>query len=354
MAPRQKAVTAGDVAKLAGVSVSAVSRTFTAGASVSEVTRTKVIDAARVLKFRPSQTVQTAYLRGSYIIGFAVAELDDIFYASVAQMLSERLAKTGHRLLLFITHGNTQLDPIHSELLRFRVDALILASTDPSFPLADACRDFRIPVIMFNSANANSETTSVAGANFVGGRQIAAFLIAGGHRRLAFLAGIENSSMNIEREAGFNSFLLSHDLPRPLRAQGHYTFEGAAQATRKLLGAKERPDAIFCVNDFTALACMQVARSEFGLEPGKNISIVGFDDTNISRWPAFDLTTYSQPLERMADRAIEMLHSMLKGTQFKSVHEVVPGELIVRSSARAPAQGIETRKDGVRVWTGAS
>lgn len=343
--------TAADVARLAGVSISAVSRAFTAGASVSKATRAKVMDASKVLKYRPSQGVQTPYLRSSYIIGLAVAKLDNLFFPSVVEELSDRLAKTGHRLLLFVTHGEGDLEAIHSELLRFRVDALIFASREPNFPLVNACRDFQIPVIMFGNANTNSETPSVSGANFIGGRQIADFLVAGGHKKLAYLSGRDNTSVDIEREAGFNSFLSAHDLPRSVRARADFTYDGAARAARKLLSAKARPDAIFCVNDLTAIACMEVARSEFGLRPGKDISIVGFDDVGIAKWAVFDLTTYSVPTAVMVSRTVEMLYGMLRGEQFKSVHQVILGELIIRGSARVPKHGIDVRENGVRTWT---
>lgn len=345
-----KPAMASDVARLAGVSVSAVSRTFTAGASVSEGTRKKVLDAARTLRYRPANAVQTAYLKGSYIIALAIAELDDLYYARVVQQFSDALAPLGYRLLIFVTHGNTTLDPMHRELLHFRVDALILATANYSLSLAEECRQFGIPVVMFNNADPGSATASVAGANFQGGRQIAAFLVAGGHRKLAFIAGVDDTSMEIEREAGFNSYLSSVGMPKAMRALGGFTYEGAVRATRKFLSAKERPDAIFCNTDHMAIACLQAARGEFGLEPGRNISIVGFDDVEIASWPAFNLTTYSQPSEQMVQRTVTLLRGLLKGDLPRGVHEIVPGELIVRGSARLPAKGIEATADGKKIW----
>lgn len=345
-----KAAMASDVARLAGVSVSAVSRTFTAGASVSEATRLKVIDAARTLKYRPAQGVKTPYLKGSYIIAMAVAELDDLFYARSIGLMSDLLAQQGYRLLLFNTHGQTKLDPVHRELLRFRCDALILATANSAFSLAEECREFGIPVVMFNHANASGDAASVCGANFLGGRTVAAYLLAAEHRRLAFMSGVDDTSMELEREAGFNSVLAAAGLPRAPRARGLYSADGAAQATQRLLSAKERPDAIFCVNDQMALVCEQVARMEFSLNPGKDISIVGFDNVAMSGWPAFDLTTYSQPIDRMVTRLVELLLGMLKTDDHRGVHEVVPGELIIRGSARVPGSGVEVHKDGRRTW----
>jgi DNA-binding LacI/PurR family transcriptional regulator len=348
--PRKKSAMAADVARAAGVSSSAVSRAFTAGASISEATRRKVLQAARTLKYRPAQNTESSHLKGSYIIGVAVAELDDQYYARVVARLSDALAAYGYRILIFVTHGKTDLDPEQRELLHFRVDALILSTGDSSFGLAEECRHFGIPVILFNNVSTEVDAASVSGANFLGGRNIAAFLIAGGHRKLAFLSGVDKTSMELEREAGFNSVIAASGLPRPVRLPGFFTFEGAARATRALLSAREQPEGIFCVNDQSAIACIEIARSEFGLQPGKDFSVVGFDDVKIAAWPAFDLTTYSQPVDRMVSRMVELLRALLKGEQVRGVHEVVAGELIVRGSARLPTQGIETLGDGKRVW----
>lgn len=329
--------TAYDVARLAGVSQSAVSRTFTVGASVSEGTRLKVMEAAQQLKYRPSHMASSLKTRRSYIVGLAVTHLDNQFYPPIIEKLSEALRQAGYRILLFVTHGDTNFDPALDELLRYRVDALILASTSLSSPLAQECREAGVPVVMVNNIDPDSAIASVAGDNRKGGETIAAFLHAGGHDRYGFISGVESSSTSSEREAGFNSFFSDRGLPLPVRAVSNYRPESGMAAARSLLGVKAPPNALFCVNDQMAMAAMEVARHEFGLRIGQDISIVGFDDTGLSAWPSFSLTTYSQPAAQLAASTMALLGNVMEQADAPIEHVIVPGQLIIRTSARIPA-----------------
>jgi len=123
--PAGHPATSDDVARIAGVSRSAVSRTFTEGASVSEQTRRKVMSAARRLKYRPNLFARSLKTRRSFILGLAVSALDNQYYPDIVQRLSEEFAKSGYRLLLFITHGGTGHDPLLEELLKYRLDGLL-------------------------------------------------------------------------------------------------------------------------------------------------------------------------------------------------------------------------------------
>ncbi len=349
-APLRKPATAIDVAELAGVSRSAVSRTFTEGASVSPATRERVMEAAQALKYRPNQFARALMTNRSSIVGVAVSALDNQFYPQVIQSLSDQLATVGYRILLFVTHGDTELDPMLNELLRYKVDALILASSSLSSKLAEECRETGVPVIMFNNIDPASPVPSIASDNKYGGGTVAAYLKAAGHRRFGYISGVDESSASREREAGFGAVLKALDAATPARANGNYTFEDAYKATQSLLAHKKPPDAIFCANDHMAFAALQAARSEFGMEPGRDISIVGFDNVRISSWPAFALTTYSQPVEQMVLRAVELINAALNGRDLDSQHEIVAGELIVRSSARRPASGVVRGASGDSVW----
>jgi DNA-binding LacI/PurR family transcriptional regulator len=348
--PRRPA-TALDVARLAGISRSAVSRTYTEGASVAPATRKKVLVAAKTLKYRPNLFARALITQRSNIVGLAVSGLDNQFYPEVVQRFSEEFAKVGFRLLLFVTHGTAGPDPLLDELLKYRLDALILASSSVSSGLAEACRQAGVPVIMYNNVNPRSDVPSIAATNRQGSRTVAAFLVAGGHRRFAYIAGFKEDSSSFERERGYSSYLVKHGLGLPVRAEGQFSFEGAVQATRTLLKLPKRPDAIFCANDHMALAALQTARVEFGLSPGKDISIVGFDNAAVSAWPAFQLTTYSQPTERMVARAIALIRESLKGRTLRGIHEELTGELLVRASARVPAAGVIDGPNGTLVWT---
>ncbi|MGL4242399.1 MAG: substrate-binding domain-containing protein, partial [Beijerinckiaceae bacterium] len=260
-----------------------------------------------------------------------------------------RLRDEGYHLMLFTADGRTSTDPVLAEIVQYRMDGLILASTTLTSALAAECRAAGIPVLLFNRTTRAAEVSSVTGENERGGAIIAEFLAAGGHQRMAFVAGVEDSSTSRDREGGFNGWLSRHGYPTPLRAVGHYTMDGAAAAARELLSRLDRPDALFCGTDHMAIAIHEVARHEFGLRIPEDISLVGFDDVGPAAWRTFDLTSFSQPVETMVDVTVSTMLALIEQPDQPPRHLVARGELIVRGSARLPDHGVVERS-GRRIW----
>ena len=323
-------VTANDVAEKAGVSRSAVSRTFTEGASVSARTRARVEQAAAELGYRPNMIARSLITRRSDIVGIAVGNMANPFYPALVMTLSRKLAAIGKRSLLFPVADTAESDPEVEEILYYQLDALLLASAVVSSDLAGRCRAMGVPVVLINRLTADSGCLSVTADNEAGGRRIGEFVAGRGYRRPAYLAGLENSSTSIEREAGFTAALDAAGLRLHARAAGNYRFDAAADAMRSLLAGRNAPDVVFCANDHMAFAAHSVATHEFGLTVGRDVGIIGFDDVAMAKWPTFSLTSYSQPVESMAESAIGLLTDAAQDDAPRRIH--VPGELIVRAS----------------------
>ena len=347
--PLRHPVTAHDVARMAGVSQSAVSRTFTKGASVSPKTRQKVEAAAATLGYRPNQWARSLIKRRSNLIGVVAPSMENPFYSAVLEALSAAFEELGYRVLLFSTANHEDSDPVLEEVLGYRVEALVLVSASLSSRFAQECKQTGLPVVLLNRRNDSSSISSVTSDNAQGSLEIAQFLVAGGHRHPAFIAGKESSSTSRDRERSFVDSLKSLGHPAPQREVGHYTFDGAMDATRRLLSSATPPDAIFCANDIMALGAINVAREEFGLKPGTDISIVGFDDIALASWPIFALTTYVQPVAAMVSRAVGIICAQLENPDTPAIQEVVRGQLIVRNSSRIPESGVRQGPD-CRVW----
>jgi DNA-binding LacI/PurR family transcriptional regulator len=331
------APSAHDVAHVAGVSQAAVSRAFTPGASIAKSTQEKVFRAAKSLGYRPNLLARSLIKGESGIVGVVIGSPRNPIFMLALDALSTRLSAAGKHILVFTADGNATAD-VHVEgLLKYRVDSVLLMAASLSAKMADKCREQGISIISFNRPPRNIKSfASVAGNNREGAEQIAAHLLQQGYRRPAFIAGFTESSTGREREAGFTDYLAAQGLPVPEREVGHCTREGALQATRHLLKRKRRPDAIFCGNDYMALAAMDVARYEFGLEIGREIGIAGFDDIEEGSWPSFELTTYSLPVEAMIDKVVAML---LTSPALKhSGHTLIKGTLKVRRSTQRSAK----------------
>ena len=345
----KRLVTAYDVARMAGVSQSAVSRAFTPGTSISKRMLLKVEEAARKLGYRPNLIARSLSTSRSNLIGVAIPPLENQFYPAVLEALSAAFGRLGYRLLLFTSQARQSFDPLLEEVLKSRVDALVMVAASISSSFADECKQSGLPVVLMNRKTDSRMVSCVTGASRVGTEMIAEFLLAGRHRRYAFVAGDSSSSTSRDREKAFTMHLQKHGVKLSARAVGNYSFDETSAAARKLFSLKSRPDAIFCVNDHMALAVISVAKAEFGLEVGKAVSVVGFDDSELARWPVFGLTTYEQPIERMAERVVDIIQQQLRGA-VEVAEVVVSGELIVRTSARIPKRGV-TGPASRRIWT---
>lgn len=334
-------VTSADVARAAHVSQSAVSRTFTPGASVSKDTRRKVLQAANDLGYRPNALARSLISGKSGIIGVLVAYLDNQFYPVIIEKLSRSLQEKGYRVLLFMTDQGDQ-DAVVGDMLQYQVEGVVMASAHLSSKLARQCADNGIPVVLFNRYIATSPANSVTSDNLEGGRLVANFLVDGGHKRISYIAGFEESSTNNDREAGFNKGLAERGVGCFSRAVGAYTQAGAAQAARDLFGGgeEERPDAVFVANDHMAFAVMDVIRNEFDLSIPGDISVVGYDDVPQAKWQAYDLTSVEQPSGPMIDATVDILLEQISNPNVARKAAVLPARLVIRSSARQPAAGL--------------
>jgi len=329
-------ITSAEVALRAGVSQSAVSRTFTPGASASKKTIEKVKKAADELGYRPNSLARAMVSGRSRIIGLVVAYLDNHFYPEALEKLSRNLQERGYHVLVFLASNTaSNIDDVVEEILDYQVDGIITASVSMSSELSDRCRVAGVPIVLFNRSQDGSGMSAVTSDNFGGGRKVADFLLAGGHQKIGYIAGWEGASTQRDREAGFTKRLAEMGVPLHTREIGNFKMDEAAEATRRMF-ADDPPDAVFIANDHMTFAVMDVLRSELGLSVPGDVSVVGYDDVPTAAWPAYNLTTVRQPANRMVAETVELLLNEIDGTDSGSRKVAIDGPLIVRGSARIP------------------
>ncbi|MBO6552754.1 MAG: LacI family DNA-binding transcriptional regulator [Roseitalea sp.] len=330
-------VTSIDVARLAGVSRSAVSRVFTPGASVSAHTAEKVRDAAEKLGYRPNVLARSLITGRSRMIGLVVAYLDNYFYPEALEKLSNALQAEGYHVLIFMasqTAGN--IDTVLEEILDYQVDGIIMASVALSSELTARCQAAGVPVMLFNRAQDDAGISAVTSDNRAGGRAVARFLLDGGHKRFGHIAGWEGASTQRDREQGFADGLGEAGIDRYDREVGNFQIDEARAAARRMFDRPDRPDAVFAANDHMAFAVMDVLRYELGLSVPGDVSVVGFDDVPPASWPAYDLTTVRQRANLMVERTVATLLKMIEQPGARAEQHVLPAPLVVRGSARIP------------------
>jgi DNA-binding LacI/PurR family transcriptional regulator len=329
-------VTSADVARLAGVSQSAVSRVFTPGASASARTAEKVRAAAERLGYRPNVLARAMITGRSRIIGLVVAYLENQFYPMALERLSNALQDRGYHILIFMAGGATEnVERVVDELIDYQVDGLVTASVAMTDDLTSRCLGAGIPVVMFNRGQNDPRLSEVTSDNRAGGRRAADFLIAGGHKRIAHIMGWQESSTGRDRAIGFREGMAQAGLEPFAMVEGAYDRALAAQAARDMCAGPERPDAIFVGNDHMAFAVMDELVHKLGLRVPQDVSIVGYDDAPMAAWSAYDLTTIRQPVEPMVSATVETLLGQIEGSS-EPRHVRIDGPLIVRRSARVP------------------
>ena len=335
-------VTSLDVAEKAGVSRSAVSRVYTPGASVSAATRDKVRKADSDLGYRPNVLARAMNTGRSRIIGLVVAYLENQFYPEAIERLSKSLQAEGYHVLVFMaSNDSAATQAVIDELLDYQVDGIIAASVGLSNDLTQRCEGLGIPIVLFNRHQYDARLTSVTSDNAAGGRKLAAFLVAGGHKRIGYIAGWEGASTQIDREAGFIEGLKEAGQTLFARGIGNFNFEQAKDAARQMFDAPNRPDAVFVANDHMAFAVMDVLRYELGLRIPEDVSVVGYDDVTLAHWPSYSLTTVRQPANRMVAETTQALLSRLSDADDVPRRIVLDGPLMIRGSARKPKENAQ-------------
>ena len=282
----QSRPSAFDVARAAGVSQSAVSRAFTPGASIAPATRERVLSAARALSYRP---------RGRVIlpdderpeIAIVMADIANPFLPLVLDALMARLTERDFGYRLHCVPRGGDIDSVMPDLFRRPPAGVVFSSATLSSSLAQTCRKRHVPIVLLNRFMPGFDVSMVACDNYAGGRRVADLLVRTGRRRVAFIAGRSEIPSSGDRERGLRDGLRDAGQDVFACEVGGFVYEKAFEATRRLLAAHVRPDAIFCANDVMALAAVDVILREGALKIPEDIAVVGFDDIPMASWPAY-------------------------------------------------------------------
>lgn len=334
-APSTK-ITALDVARLAGVSQSAVSRVFTPGASASKRTVEKVRAAAEELGYRPDPLARAMITGRTRIIGLVVAYLENQFYPLAMEQLSRALQARGYHILVFMA-GNApeQVSDVVQTLIDYRVEGIITASVSISNDLTSRLVSHGIPVVNFNRGQDDPSLTDITSNNTAGAHAATRFLIAAGHRRIAHVMGWQGSSTGRDRATGFRQAMADAGLEPFAMIDGMYDRETASRVTLDLFLEGGGPDAIFVGNDHMAFAVMDTLRDRLGLRVPDQVSVIGYDDVPMAAWPAYALTTIHQPVEQMVTATVTAILNRIAAPE-PAQKIRIDGSLVVRRSARLP------------------
>lgn len=323
-----------DVAERAGVSRSAVSRTFTEGASVSAATRLKVEEAAQALGYSPNALASSLTTGRTKLIGLIANNFHNPIFLEVFDKFTLALQKRGLRPL--IVNLTDETDPANSVrmLRQYSVDAVIVASSTlpPSF--AKAFHDAGVPVVhTFGRPSSLPQVHVVGIDNVECGRIAARELVARGYGHVGYLGGPEDATSAQDRLRGFEEEIDKQGSVKLTKVfSGAYSFEaGRAEMLRQLAG--QPAEAYFCGDDVLSIGALS-ALKDHGLEAGRDIGIIGLNDMKMARWASIDLTTIHQPIKLMIEASVDLVEGMLLEPDRYPEARIFPCKVVERGTLR--------------------
>ena len=333
-----------DVAKLAGVSIATVSRCLNNPERVREKTRIRVRDAILKTGYSPNTLAQSFRRGKTNVILVVLPSVGDPFFTDVMTGIRSVAIEKGYSLLINETQFNTMTaDEIGAMVVSRQADGIILLAAMPPFgtEILSARSHRALPIVIGCETISQDLATfpSVHIDNVAAAQEASNYLIASGHRRIAFIHGLEQSLLTRDREYGYRSAMRKAGLAieEGWVVEGKLSIDGAIKATRQLLNHAHRPTAIFCANDEMAMGCYHEIRSA-GLRIPGDISIMGFDDIRYAEILDPPLTTIFQPAEEIGERVMyRLLREFEEGRTRNGEPEIVPHKLIIRQSVSRPS-----------------
>jgi len=326
-------VTIIDVARLAGVSVSTVSKVINDRYGVAPETYDKVMDIVADLGYESSLVASSLRRHSTNVIGILVPEFEP-FSTELLKGISSAAEGTGYELLAY--SGNLEHNQVGwerrslSRLAGTLIDGAVIVA--PTATVTDAT----IPVVAVDPHTGRPGPSTVEADNVGGARAATQHLIDLGHRRIAHVRGRTDLVSAKLREQGYRQALEAAGIPfdPDLVRVGGYRAAETTDAARELLTLPHRPTAIFSANDLSAIRVLEIAR-ELGLRVPEDLSVVGFDNVPEAANAVPALTTVAQPLHQMGAEAVRLLLELLRGRTDEE-HLLLPATLVVRASTAPP------------------
>jgi len=324
-----------ELAKIAGVAVSTVSRALDDSPRVSATTKARIKALAAEHGFRLNQTASALRKRRTGAIGVVIPlghevdqTLSDPFFMALLGPLADALARNGFDLLLsrIIPQNAKWLDDV---LASGRIDGVILIGQSDQTEVIERAAATSAPIVVWGAHRPGSSQITVGTDNLLGGELAARHLIGIGRRRLAFLGdpGVPEFS---DRHAGFHRTIAAAEGVEEIVLPLHLTDQDAYEDMARYLTAHPAPDGIFAASDVIAMSAMR-AIADQGLRVPQDVSIVGYDDISIAAHTLPPLTTIRQDVGHGARLLVDLLMRRLAGQAVEPV--AMQPELILRGSA---------------------
>jgi DNA-binding LacI/PurR family transcriptional regulator len=326
-----------DIARIAGVSHSTVSRALRDSPLIPSETAQRIKKIAEELGYRASAVARSLVTRKTEAIGVVVTSIADPFNGEVVAGIEEVANQHGYSVILATSQADPQREmAVVRSFHERRVDGIVVASSRVGALYLPTLSEMEVPVVLLNNQHPSEFVHSVSIDNTDGARQAAEHLIRLGHTEIAYIGDESGLESDAERLRGLTDAMATAGLT--MRSEFVVRGDGRPEAARpkalELLALDPRPTALFCYNDMTALGVLNAASMQ-NIRVPEELSISGFDDLFFAALMQPGLTTVRQPMRKLGRSAMQLLVDLLNGCEPEKTR-MIQGELVVRQSTANP------------------
>ncbi|VAW21505.1 hypothetical protein MNBD_ALPHA12-1891 [hydrothermal vent metagenome] len=330
--PIVSSVTSFDVAKLAGVSRSAVSRAFTPGASISDKTRKKVKRAAFELGYSVNLLARGLNKQRTDLVGMIASGMSNPYRSEQIDALAKRLVHEGFRPMLFCIDEGMNESQLLSILLNYQVSGVVITSDAPPAEICEECARMHVPLALVDRLDDLPFVDRINGDNRKGGRMAAESLIAAGRRNLI---AVKPQKVGYSGRARIAAFVeRAHEASIEAKVLGVVASEynGGMEAADYIVSRRHEKLGIFCPSDTLALGLLDALRSQHGVAIPEEMSLIGYDDIPQASWAFAELTTIKQSVEEFAKVTVDVLKARINEPDAAPKNQIVSVNLVLRKT----------------------
>lgn len=344
-----KKVNIKDIARIAKVSHTTVSRALNNKSRIRNETKEKILSIAKEIGYRPDFIARSLVMKRTKTLGLVITNIANPFYTELAQGIEKTATKLGYSIIFCSTQSDISIEKQYIEMLRSKgADGIVFSSAHMEDPNIVALAEEEFPIILVNRRTYHpvvKEKVDYVGVdNILGGFLAVEHLIRLGHKKIGVIGGSAESSVGLERLEGGKKGLETYGLEQrdDFFLEGNFLKKSGYQKAKQFLKMAEMPTAIFATNDYMALGVYQAILEE-GLRIPEDVALIGFNDIEFSSMKGIELTTIGQKKFEMGAIAVEMLVGKIeKGDDRHSAKEIfLMPELIIRKTCGFHLRGYQ-------------
>ncbi|WP_094547242.1 LacI family DNA-binding transcriptional regulator [Petroclostridium xylanilyticum] len=330
--------TINDIAKIAGVSRSTVSRVLTNNPNVNPITREKVKKIIDIYNYQPNSLARGLVLGRIDIIALIIGDIRNPFYSELTWVIENILSQNGYMVVLCDSEYSTEKEELYLKAAKqYGFAGVVMTSAMESDNLNSVLKSMNCPVVLLNRYLKSFEGDVVILDNFQAGYIATRHLIELGHSKIAILTGPVNSTSSVERFNGYKNALENFGIEyrEDFVTHGDLKMETGYEYGLSLLKRKEnKPTAVVAGNDLMAIGIIE-AYKKMKMRIPEDLSIIGFDDIPISSTASINLTTIRQPFYEMGKMVAELLLKRINNEQCEYRKIILNPQLVVRETTRS-------------------